>query len=183
MPVFVPNLLTVMRLGLVPLLVILLYREEYMQALIVFLVAGVSDGLDGFIAKRFNCETRLGAMLDPLADKALLISAYIMLATLEKVPFWLMIVVVFRDVVILTGCLLITLVDKAPEMLPSRTSKINTFLQIVTVIAVLIWLAGAQFLEPWLVFLYFGVLVFFSAQRGVVCLALGFFTKPQPWHV
>lgn len=134
---FVPNILTVIRLALVPLFIILVDENRFGDALVVFIVAGITDGLDGYIAKRFKCETRIGAILDPLADKALLITAYLMLAGIEMIPFWLMIVVVSRDVIILGGCLLITLIDKMPDMSPSRLSKLNTFLQIITIVVVL----------------------------------------------
>jgi cardiolipin synthase len=147
---FVPNILTVMRLALVPLFIILIDENRFGEALVVFIVAGITDALDGFIAKHFECETRIGAILDPLADKALLIAAYLMLAGLEMIPFWLMIVVVSRDVIILGGCLLITLIDKMPDMSPSRLSKLNTCLQIITIVVVLMTSATWFDFSPYL---------------------------------
>lgn len=147
---FVPNILTVMRLALVPLFIILIDENRFGEALVVFIVAGITDALDGFIAKRFECETRIGAILDPLADKALLIAAYLMLAGLEMIPFWLMIVVVSRDVIILGGCLLITLIDKMPGMSPSRLSKLNTCFQIITIVVVLMTSATWFDFSPYL---------------------------------
>lgn len=156
---FVPNILTVMRLALVPLFIILIDESRFGEALVVFIVAGITDALDGFIAKHFKCETRIGAILDPLADKALLIAAYLMLAGIEMIPFWLMIVVVSRDIIILGGCLLITLIDKMPDMSPSRISKLNTFLQIVTVVVVLMTSAAWFDFSPYLDVFCYAVLV------------------------
>ena len=103
----IPNLLTLVRVAACPMLVLLLYEGRYELALYLFIVAGITDGLDGFIAKRFDCESKFGAVLDPSADKLLIASAYIMLAFLGDIPFWLLILVVFRDLVII-ACLLYT---------------------------------------------------------------------------
>ncbi|MBT5032262.1 MAG: CDP-alcohol phosphatidyltransferase family protein [Proteobacteria bacterium] len=157
--VFVPNILTVIRLALVPLFIILIDESRFGAALVVFIVAGLTDALDGFIAQRFNCETKIGAILDPLADKALLIAAYLVLAGIEKIPFWLMIVVVSRDIIILGGCLLITLIDKMPDMSPSKLSKLNTVLQILAVVVVLATLAGWFDLTAQLTIFYYAVFV------------------------
>jgi len=155
----VPNLLTLLRIAACPVLVLLLRDHGYALALAVFLAAGITDGLDGYIAKRFNCVSGLGAILDPIADKLLIASAYIMLAMLENIPFWLLIVVMFRDLVIVVGYLvLLALGDEVP-MQPTYLSKINTFLQISLVIAVLVGQAGlllAPLIEQAFVF---GVLV------------------------
>lgn len=138
---YIPNLLTLARIGLVPWLVIFLQEHEYSWALAVFIVAGISDGLDGFIAKRFNAQTKLGALLDPIADKALLVCAYVMLSVLELIPFWLMVVVVFRDAVIVGGYLLMVLFFGAVDMQPLRISKLNTVVQISFVVVMLAALA------------------------------------------
>lgn len=133
----IPNLLTLLRIAACPVLVLLLREHGYALALLVFVAAGVTDGLDGHIAKRYNCVTGLGAILDPIADKLLIASAYIMLAVLENIPFWLLVVVMFRDLVIVAGYLvLVALGDEVP-MQPTYISKINTCMQIALVIAVL----------------------------------------------
>lgn len=141
--IYLPNLLTLSRIALVPWLVVLLQEQQFLISLIVFIVAGITDGLDGYIAKRYNAQTRLGAILDPLADKALLVSAYVMLSLLELIPFWLMVVVVFRDIIIVCGYLIMVLFFGSVEMQPLRVSKINTFLQIAFIVLVLSVLAGA----------------------------------------
>lgn len=143
MIIYVPNLLTLARIGLVPWLVVLLQQQDYLLSLLVFIIAGVSDGLDGYIAKRFNAKTKLGAILDPLADKALLVSSYVMLSLMELIPFWLVVTVVFRDLVIIVGYLIMEIFFGAITMQPLRISKVNTVVQIAFVIVVLLSLACA----------------------------------------
>jgi len=134
----VPNLLTLLRIAACPVLVLLLRDSSYDLALIVFLAAGITDGLDGYIAKRFNCVSGLGAILDPLADKLLIASAYIMLALLEDIPFWLLVVVMFRDLVIVVGYSILIMMGNEVPMKPTYVSKFNTFLQISLMVVVLI---------------------------------------------
>jgi len=133
----IPNFLTLLRIGATPVLVLLLNDREYDLALLLFVLAGLSDGLDGYIAKRFGFVTRLGAILDPLADKMLIISTYIMLTVLGDIPFWLMVTVGFRDVLIVGGYLVLVSLDGEVDMRPSIVSKINTCMQLALVIIVL----------------------------------------------
>ena len=133
-----PNILTLSRIVAAPLLIMVLRNESYELALILFLLAGLTDGLDGWIAKRFNCTSELGARLDPLADKIIIVSAFCMLAMLGVIPFWLVTLVIFRDVVIVGGYLVLTTLDGDIPMQPTWTSKTNTVLQITLVIAVLL---------------------------------------------
>ncbi|MDH5649624.1 MAG: CDP-diacylglycerol--glycerol-3-phosphate 3-phosphatidyltransferase [Gammaproteobacteria bacterium] len=132
-----PNAITISRLFLVPLLILALRSQDYVTGLLLFLIAGVSDALDGYIAKRFNLVSQLGAVLDPLADKALLVSAYIMLAWVGDVPFWLALTVVFRDLLIVGGYLVVVSLLGPVHMQPSYLSKLNTLMQIVLVVIVL----------------------------------------------
>ena len=157
--IYLPNLLTLGRIALVPFLIVLLQDKQFLWSLMVFLVAGVSDALDGYIAKRFNARTQLGAILDPLADKALILSAYITLSVLLLIPFWLVVVVVFRDVIIIVGYLIMTLFFGSIEMKPLIISKLNTFMQIIYVLAVLGALAGATWIDPGLGLLAISVLI------------------------
>lgn len=133
-----PNLITISRLALTPAFVLIMNNEDYGLALVVFAVAGLSDGVDGFVAKRFHYESRLGAILDPAADKILLVSAYVMLTVLGHLPVWLVIVVAFRDLLIVGGYLVYTSMYGPVQMRPSGLSKINTFMQIALVVAVLL---------------------------------------------
>jgi cardiolipin synthase len=132
-----PNLITLSRIALVPVLILMLKDREYAAALAVFFLAGLSDGLDGFIAKRFGLRSQLGAVLDPLADKTLLVTSYVMLTILGHVPFWLMLAVVFRDLLIVGGYLIYTTLFGAVQMQPSGLSKFNTLMQIALVVALL----------------------------------------------
>ena len=151
--IYLPNILTLGRIALVPFLIVLLQDKQFLWSLFVFLGAGITDALDGYIAKRFNARTQLGAILDPLADKALIVSAYVTLAILLLIPFWLVVVVVFRDVIIIAGYLIMTLFYGSIEMKPLVVSKLNTLTQIIYVLVVLSALAGASLLAdliPWL---------------------------------
>lgn len=134
----IPNLLTLSRIAACPILVLLLHGRSYDIALVLFLAAGITDGLDGYIAKRYNYASSLGAILDPIADKLLIASAYIMLAILQDIPFWLLVVVMFRDLVIVVGYLVLMMMGEKIPVQPSQLSKINTFLQISLVISVLV---------------------------------------------
>lgn len=139
----VPNILSLLRIAMVPMVVVLLYQQDYFTALLVFALAGITDGIDGFIAKRFDAQSELGAMLDPMADKLLLVSTYIMLALQGHLPFWLLVLVIFRDLVIVGGYGMLVLLGDELAVRPSWLSKWNTFLQIVLVIVVLLLLGAA----------------------------------------
>src|SRR5579863_2406624 len=128
-----PNLITLGRLLLVPLAVWLILGGRYGAAFWVFVVAGVSDGLDGFIAKHFDRRTRLGALLDPIADKALLVSMFVALGAAGEIPTWLVILVVFRDLMIVGGFLLLLAIAVPNRADPLYISKANTLAQITLV--------------------------------------------------
>lgn len=132
-----PNLISLSRLLLVPLAIWLILGGRYAAAFWVFVVAGVSDALDGFIAKHFDRRTRLGALLDPIADKALLMSVYVTLGLARHLWTSLVILVVFRDVMIIGGFLLIQAFAVPRDYDPLYISKINTGLQIALVAFVL----------------------------------------------
>lgn len=134
----IPNILTLARIAATPLMILLLRDQAYEAALLLFILAGVTDGLDGYIAKRFDCVSRLGTLLDPVADKMLIVSAYVMLALLGDIPFWLLLIVVFRDIMIVGGYLILETLEGNVQMQPSVVSKVNTFLQISLVIGVLL---------------------------------------------
>src|SRR5215472_4725349 len=129
-----PNLISLGRLLLVPLAISLILDGAYLAAFWVFVVAGISDALDGFIAKRFDLRTRLGALLDPLADKVLLVSVYVTLGIAGQIWTWLVVLVVFRDVMIVGGFLLIQAVAAMPKPThPLFISKVNTGVQVAMV--------------------------------------------------
>ena len=170
--IYIPNLLTLARIALVPWLIVLLQEQQFLASLIVFVVAGITDGLDGYIAKKYNAQTQLGAILDPLADKALLVSSYVMLSMMELIPFWLVVAVVFRDVVIVCGSLIFILFFGAVEAQPLKISKLNTFLQIVFIVTVLGMLAGASELSVLIHPLSYAVLIT-SVASGCAYVYIG----------
>jgi cardiolipin synthase (CMP-forming) len=128
-----PNLISLARLLLVPVTIWLIISGRYGAAFWVLVAAGISDALDGFIAKRFDRRTRIGALLDPAADKAMLVSVYVTLGMAHQLWTWLVILVVFRDVLIVGGFLLIQAVAVPKQHDPLYISKINTGMQITLV--------------------------------------------------
>lgn len=138
----VANAITVLRIALVPLVVYLLVRGEREQALWLFALAGLSDALDGFVARNFNQRTRLGAILDPLADKLLIVATALALAWLGLLPGWLAAIMVGRDLVILAGALGYHFLIGPYEMAPSLPGKVCTFSQVVLVVGLLLHTAG-----------------------------------------
>ena len=141
-----PNLITLARLLLTPLVVNMIVAHRFVAAFVIFVVAGVSDGIDGFIAKRFDLRTELGAYLDPLADKALLVSIYVTLAIYGFLPAAIAILVVSRDLMILVAVLVSWLLDNPVEIRPVLVSKINTTAQIA--LAALVLGAKAYGMSP-----------------------------------
>jgi cardiolipin synthase len=128
-----PNLLTLLRILATPLFIIFLIREQFGLALLVFSLAGVTDGLDGLLARWFNQKTILGAHLDPVADKLLLTSAFVTLAVQSLIPSWLTVIVISRDVLILLGIAMLELFHVKFEVHPSLISKCTTAVQLATV--------------------------------------------------
>lgn len=126
----IPNLITIVRLLMAPLAVVMIGAGYWAGAFAVFLFAGVSDAVDGFIARRFGMQSQLGAYLDPLADKALLVSIYVALAIHGVLPAWVAIVVVSRDIMIVSAMVLSMLLDRPMEVRPLIVSKLNTGTQI-----------------------------------------------------
>jgi cardiolipin synthase len=133
----IPNLITSIRIILTPIFIIYLINERFLPALVVFVLAGLSDSADGLIARLFNQKSRLGTFLDPLADKILLIAAFITLAVTNRVPPWLTVIVISRDVLILLGVLILFLNKTDLAIRPTFLSKVTTCLQLATVFVVL----------------------------------------------
>lgn len=136
-----PNFLTLLRLLAIPLFLILLEDLRFGEALAVFVAAGVTDALDGAIARLTNTRTTLGAYLDPAADKLLLLSAFIALGFMHAVPRWLTVIVLSRDVVLVMGYfLLFVMTQESMEIHPTVAGKLSTFLQLSAVASVLVGL-------------------------------------------
>ena len=134
---YIPNAITVFRIFLVPMVIWLMIDGRMQTAFMLFLIAGLSDGLDGYLAKRYAWQTELGAYLDPIADKALLVSIYVVLGLFAHLPVWLVIAVVTRDILIIGAILLSWLLAHPVPMRPLLVSKANTVAQIVLAAMVL----------------------------------------------
>jgi cardiolipin synthase len=145
-----PNIISLFRMLLVLPVVWSLLHQEFGAALVWFAVAGFSDGLDGFLAKHFGWQSRLGSILDPLADKLLLVSAFCTLTWLELIPLWLLIVVLARDLLIVIGGVIFHYTLGRFDMQPSRISKLNTLMQIILVLAVVFYRGDFAF-TPWII--------------------------------
>ena len=137
----IPNIITLGRIILVPVIVWAIASNQMEIAFAVFVIAGVSDAVDGFLAKRFNMTSELGALLDPLADKALLVSIYVALGIWGAVPRWIVILVVSRDIMIVAAVIVSWLFDKPVPIKPSMVSKLNTVAQVAFAALVLAALA------------------------------------------
>jgi cardiolipin synthase (CMP-forming) len=133
----IPNLITLARILLVPVVIWAITAGEMRIAFLLFLAAGISDAVDGFLAKRFGMQTELGAYLDPLADKAMIVSIYVALGIANVIPRWLVILVVSRDIMIVSAVMLAWLVRKPMALKPLVVSKLNTVAQIVLALFVL----------------------------------------------
>ena len=132
----IPNIISILRVLLTIPVTYLLISHEFTGALILFAVAGISDGLDGFLAKHFHWQSRLGGLLDPLADKILLVASYLVLGAIGLLPIWLVLVVMLRDLVIVAGAFLYHYKIEALDANPSLISKLNTLFQILLVLMV-----------------------------------------------
>ena len=143
-----PNLLTIFRMALIPVFVSLLFYQKFLLALGVFLVAGVTDGLDGLLARRFHQQSPLGRILDPIADKMMLVTSFVVLSMrgvfptpLPKhlpIPFWVTVTVISRDVFILVGAAAINMVSGFRAFRPSFLGKLSTVVQILAVATVIL---------------------------------------------
>lgn len=146
-----PNSLTILRILLIPVFVGLLVHGRHHYALGIIIVAGITDGLDGTIARMANQRTKLGAYLDPLADKLLLTASFATLALLHLVPLWVAILVVSRDLILLLGTLLAQLTDMRLDITPTVWGKATTLLQLAYVILLLFFSSSQmdlRLLEP-----------------------------------
>ncbi|RJT34314.1 CDP-alcohol phosphatidyltransferase family protein [Mesorhizobium waimense] len=144
----IPNMITIMRFVLVPAVVLAMLQAHWGWAFAGFLVAGISDGVDGFIARRYNQHSELGAYLDPMADKVLLVSVFVVMGFIGELPLWLVVTMVSRDALIICAVLLSTVMAHPVEMKPLFVSKANTAVQIVLAAVVLGELAFDIHLDP-----------------------------------
>jgi cardiolipin synthase len=167
----IPNTLTILRVLLVPIFVISLLNRHFGWSLVIFVVAGITDAIDGVIARIAHQKTTLGEYLDPIADKLLLTSAFVALAILKTIPSWLAVIVLTRDVIISLGFIILFLMDRKPEIRPTTFSKANTVIQVLTIalalfsriqvsvsglVSGMIWVAAGTTILTGLQYIYLG---------------------------
>ncbi|MBZ2169897.1 MULTISPECIES: CDP-alcohol phosphatidyltransferase family protein [Marinobacter] len=145
---WIPNALTFLRMLLIVPFAGALLSQDYRYALVIFMVAAATDGFDGFLARHFNWRSRFGAIADPLADKALLLTAYLVLTLTGVFPVWLFGLVLGRDLLIVSGALAYHYGIGRFDMQPSIPGKINTFIQILVALAIIVLLADLP-MQPW----------------------------------
>ena len=170
-PITVPNLITMVRILATPLFVIFILSNSYGRAMAVFIIAGLSDMADGYIARNFKQKSPLGAILDPMADKLLITASYLTLGYFEKIPAWLTVVVISRDVVILGGIITLKLFEVDFRIDPAKISKWATAAQILTVfLAILRELAPFPY---WILLASAWLTAYFTVASGLVYLTRG----------
>ena len=172
----IPNFLSLLRIILVPLLVIFLINKAFLKALILFTALGVTDALDGFLARILKQQTVLGSYLDPIADKILITSCFLALAILKVIPGWLAVIVISRDVIILMGISVLSIMSVSFEIQPLFVSKVTTALQIAAVFFDMVFktLPGSLMIDQvWLITLYW-LTALFTIVSGFQYVARGF---------
>lgn len=138
----IPNLISAMRFVAVPIVVYCMLAEQWTIALLVFLCAGISDAIDGFIARHFDQMSEIGAYLDPLADKTLMVAVFIILAVFGALPLWIVVVIVARDIFIVGGVVLAAIIGTDIKIAPIKVSKVTTVFQIALAAYLLAQMAG-----------------------------------------
>lgn len=169
----IPNIISIARIFLVGPIVYLMWHGQYWYAFLLALIAGLSDGVDGFLARKFGWQSKLGAFLDPVADKLLLLATFLLLGLKGLLPWWLVFLVIFRDVLIVVGAMAYQHVTKDLQIKPLMVSKVNTTMQIILVVFVLFYAANPsmEISEIWLIGLIW--------MTGVTTFVSGF---AYVWH-
>ncbi len=172
--VTLPNILTVIRMMMIPVFVTALYYQRFDWALAIFVFAGLTDGIDGFLARRFDQKSQLGTILDPIADKLLLVTSFIALSLDSimsrgnhlPVPFWVTAAVISRDVFIVVGAAAINVVTGFRGFRPSLLGKINTVVQI-TAIVIILALARIPYLRGFILPTVYAIVFIFAVSSGI----------------
>ncbi|MDO8825633.1 CDP-alcohol phosphatidyltransferase family protein [Methylophaga sp.] len=167
----IPNLICLFRILLVGPIVWLMLHENFSVALLLVAIAGISDGLDGFLARHFHWQSRLGSIIDPLADKLLLVATFATLTYMQLLPLWLLLLVLGRDILIVCGALAYHLKFGEYELTPLWSSKINTVFQIALVLLVIVqqqWLPQAATWSTTLIWLVVASVIISGSEYIVV---------------
>jgi cardiolipin synthase len=178
-----PNFITIARLIGVPLIVWLMIADRFFEATVLFIIAGLSDAADGFIAKRFNAASELGAYLDPVADKALLVSVFCTLGFKGALPAWIIVLVVSRDFFIIGGMLLAYILGSPMAVKPLWVSKVNTVAQIVLIAFVLGNSSGVSVFQPLILITVLAVAFLTIASAGAYLVEWVRHMAGGPGHV
>jgi cardiolipin synthase (CMP-forming) len=165
------NRITIIRIFFIPFFITLLIYDFRITAFVLFCIMGITDGVDGFIARARKERTELGSFLDPMADKLLLTTSFITLSVINELPVWLTIIVVSRDLILVAGALLTHILTSSLVISPSILGKVTTFFQIVTISVVLL----VQLLEasPFILNILFFTTAFFTIVSGIHYIYLG----------
>ena len=169
----IPNLITLFRIILTPILIICLIQGFFLKALVVFIIAGFTDALDGFLARVLHQKSTLGSYLDPLADKALIASSFVTLSIMAVIPGWLTVIVISRDLVILIGICILSLISIHFEVKPLMVSKVTTTFQFLTVFAAMLSLASPLRFDNELVHVIFWITAVLTVASGLTYITRG----------
>jgi len=163
----IPNFLSLLRILLVPLIVIFLMENAFVKAFVVLLISSITDALDGFLARVLNQQTKLGAYMDPIADKTLLASCFITLSIKGIMPDWLTVIVISRDFIILIGVLVLSIMSTPFEIRPAFISKVTTAMQLITVLLTLLFRLLPGLFDYRLMLLLYWLTAFFTIVSGL----------------
>jgi cardiolipin synthase len=153
----IPNLLTVLRIFLTIPIVMFLCQGEYTWAFYLLVIASFTDAIDGYLARAYHWHSRMGSALDPLADKVLMVSVFLVLTYLAQIPFWLLGMVILREIVLVTGTIILRYIMGPYDIEPIIVSKLNTCLQITLAFLLVFNLSYVWFPRTWIIFMMYAV--------------------------
>ncbi len=164
---YIPNLITAFRLVGSPVMAFYLLKREFRTVLVIVILAGISDGLDGYAARKLGAKGETGVILDPLADKAMLVTLFVVLGVIGAIPFWLLVLVIARDLIIVGGAVLLRTLRGLKGFRPTRVGKFSTFFQIILVLLVLLQLSFPHFFVLFLERMAVGLTAIFTTLSGL----------------
>ncbi|MEN6321521.1 MAG: CDP-alcohol phosphatidyltransferase family protein [Syntrophaceae bacterium] len=176
----IPNVLTLLRILLVPVTVIFLMQGAFLKALIVLFISGITDALDGFLARILNQQTVLGAYLDPIADKALIVSCFVTMSIKSIIPGWFTVIVISRDVIILLGIAILSIMSIPYKIRPSFIGKVTTTLQLSMIFFSLVFRITPGSIDyVWLIVLQW-MTILFTVASGLDYMVRGIKLNSKP---
>ncbi len=169
----IPHLITLFRVLCAPVLAVLLVQSRYRTALALVFLAGISDWFDGWAARRLKADGHLGVILDPLADKVLLVTLFLVLGILRLIPAWIFWLAIGRDLVIVFGALLVRIYRGVQTFVPSTLGKVSTFFQIMLILLTLVYAAFSFDIFLWLKYTAVALAGIFTVLSGLEYIRLG----------